>query len=124
MDWNQLEAYADDTVDTQFGEQVVVTPYLTGNQYAEPMPDTSRSVQTMVGYVVGRNTQVRAAGTAAAYTKRAESDQVFVVQRKYVVNPVLKGDRIQFLGRNETWEISYVESGPTNRYVFHLLGIP
>lgn len=123
VNWTLLEQQADATIDDQFGEPITVTPY-TKDQYKAPVVDSSRAIQSMVGYVVGRNQQLRGAGAAGAMTRRGEADRLVSVQKKYIVTPIEKGDRMFFTKRNETWEVSYVEIGAYNRTVFHLLVIP
>lgn len=123
IDFDTVEASADEAIDQHFGEKVTLTPY-TKDQYQAPSVDGSRPVQEWVGYVVGRRSQSRSAGPMGALSNRMEAERVFSVQKKYITGAVSKGDRVFFQKRNEHWEVAVVEPSAYNRVKFQLLTVP
>lgn len=121
MVWPHL-ATLEAAVDAQFGEPIEILPYRPSDYMGAYEPDPTRTVHQGVGYVVGRQTFLRGAGTGEFNVRRAQADMILSVQDKYF-NGTKQHDRVRLIDRNTTMEISYLEIGANKRVIAHLLWV-
>jgi hypothetical protein len=116
----------DVAVDAQYGEPIELRPYKPGAQYmTTPVVDSSRPVTQAVGYVVGKGTMLRAAGSSSFMLKRADAELFIKVRDQYLVN-TRQGDHVALKDPRRggaVYEISFIEPGTNFRQVLHLLQV-
>jgi len=117
--WAALANLADAAVDSTFGERVRFIPWSDGGGYQTAGPDNSRAPSPVV-LACFVNPAASTSDTSAG--TRITSDLKLSIRQSLVPAKLRKGDRVDFLDRDDwTLQVSFIEPGPTGRYVIHLL---
>lgn len=125
MPITDLRAQLYGKVDDVFGGPITIYPY-KAKYLGAPIPDPDREVKTGVGVVQSATAAIanalRAAGSLAFLSRRAEADVLLRVDLKYL-GDTKQGDRVYVDELEATYEISYMEEPVLRRVIMHLTGL-
>lgn len=121
--WVALAKKADGIIDDLFGEKVNLRPWKV-NPYSDSAPDLTRPVvENAVGVPMDK-VATPAMAAPGQVGKSLESDLIISMRHEYLdACDLCQGDRVEFLWRQETYEVTFVDEQTDDRHYVHLLGI-